>query len=636
MCAVMKQIAFFALSMAVSLFARADGAPSAGISRPFAVCERLGTRSDAVLERVREILGDTLDGARLSVSSEPLVRSEVAVTRSLEGSSVRLPFERSLLVFVDDRPGANWAHPCRYVFLDEGLAEFAVSNELFPPNVRRVATGEPVAFETVGGGAERTSLELVVNGVRSYAKEMAAGPKGTLANADRSHFVLISGGGDPANNGIRFWADTAMLYSTLTLKYGIRKDRIHVLMSDGTSDGKDANLGDYYNPVLVSSPTDLDGDGEADVDGAATIQEWFNVFTNVLPSTVTKDDQVMVFLTSHGSAIGNPGPANRNSCAFLFSMNSGGADSFRDSTLAANTRNLPCPVAFVIETCYAGGFIDDLTGVPNRVVATACDHYEESYGYGGDGAWKGSGPGCTCAYDCWAMPFVAAVRGCYPRAHDWDYCGFPWQDGSPCDADSDGDGKVTFAEAAAFAAAEDVAACPYARHGDSCHAKFEHPQYAESTAGLGAKLFSFEQSEVVIGDDGGEILVPRAWFKTGRVGDRQLFDPADFAKRYGTDFAKAAAMKTGKRDASGRELSVWHDFVAGTDPTDEASVFRTVISFENGCLTVTHDPDLGEWRTYRLFGLEDLSRYGDPSAWREVGRGEESAFRFFRATVEPK
>lgn len=110
-----------------------------------------------------------------------------------------------------------------------------------------------------------------------------------------------------------------------------------------------------------------------------------------------------------------------------------------------------------------------------------------------------------------------------------------------------------------------------------------------------------------------------------------------FADRFGTDFTTALTMQTGKRDGTGNPLFVWQDLVAGTDPTDETSVFRASISVD----AVTGKPIVG-WtpalpaaeaalRTYRKFGKVHLS---DPS-WTEIFDNEED-FNFFKVVVDMK
>ena len=86
----------------------------------------------------------------------------------------------------------------------------------------------------------------------------------------------------------------------------------------------------------------------------------------------------------------------------------------------------------------------------------------------------------------------------------------------------------------------------------------------------------------------------------------------------------------------GAAMPVWHDYVAGTDPTNALSRFTAKIEMKDGMPVVTWSPALnGEGvregaRTYRVWGKVNL---GD-AAWCEVEAGGESAYRFFRATVE--
>ena len=140
----------------------------------------------------------------------------------------------------------------------------------------------------------------------------------------------------------------------------------------------------------------------------------------------------------------------------------------------------------------------------------------------------------------------------------------------------------------------------------------------------------------------GTIAAPvKAWFSTGKIGERALFNPARFAQLFGTDYAAAAKMPTGKVDAHGNPMYVWQDFVAGTDPTDKTSEFKASISLVDGKPAITWTPDLNEGgarslRTYRTLGINDLSQSADPAAWREVTPGSESAYKFFKVEVDIK
>ena len=77
-----------------------------------------------------------------------------------------------------------------------------------------------------------------------------------------------------------------------------------------------------------------------------------------------------------------------------------------------------------------------------------------------------------------------------------------------------------------------------------------------------------------------------------------------------TDAETAAKRQTGKRDGSGRFLTVEDDYIAGTDPTNENDLFTVSISISNGVPVVTWKPDLntnGANRVYTIYGKEALN-----------------------------
>ena len=67
---------------------------------------------------------------------------------------------------------------------------------------------------------------------------------------------------------------------------------------------------------------------------------------------------------------------------------------------------------------------------------------------------------------------------------------------------------------------------------------------------------------------------------------------------------------TGKRSGDGRALQVWQDYVAGTDPTNAASVFTSGIEIVGGVPQVTWAPNLNTnsvVRSYTIWGKESLT-----------------------------
>ena len=95
-----------------------------------------------------------------------------------------------------------------------------------------------------------------------------------------------------------------------------------------------------------------------------------------------------------------------------------------------------------------------------------------------------------------------------------------------------------------------------------------------------------------------------------------------------------AAMSIG---SNGYKL--YESYVAGLDPADPKSTFKTRLEFKNGKPVVSWEPALNGMdengrckktgiRTYRVLGSTDLK------TWREVADGEERKFNFFKVNVE--
>ena len=110
-----------------------------------------------------------------------------------------------------------------------------------------------------------------------------------------------------------------------------------------------------------------------------------------------------------------------------------------------------------------------------------------------------------------------------------------------------------------------------------------------------------------------------------------------FEGKFGADFGKAITKPTGKRDAAGREMYVWQDFVAGTDPMDEDDVFTASITFDAaGNTVISWTPELTEAeadkRVYRKYGKVKLN----DTNWTEITGDETDNYNFFKVSVEMK
>jgi hypothetical protein len=214
----------------------------------------------------------------------------------------------------------------------------------------------------------------------------------------------------------------------------MKDKQIYVLMSDGTSSGADRH---HYDGSYDSSPLDLDGDGDNDIQYSATRANITTVF-NELASKMTRDSHLFIFTTDHGGF-------ESGSDVYLNLW----GETIRDDQFAVEVNKITehAGMIIVMEQCHSGGFIDDLTaGVgtqdPPRIIATACLASESSWAMPPD-----------YLYDEFVYYWTAAVNWAYPG-------------GGSVDADVDNDFLTTADEAFDFAEAHDTAS--------------ETPQYADT------------------------------------------------------------------------------------------------------------------------------------------------------------
>jgi len=104
-----------------------------------------------------------------------------------------------------------------------------------------------------------------------------------------------------------------------------------------------------------------------------------------------------------------------------------------------------------------------------------------------------------------------------------------------------------------------------------------------------------------------EVPVPYAWLD-------------GFGLSAGGDYEAVALA-----DTDGDGYPAWAEYVAGTDPTDDASVLRALISVQDGVPSVTWEPDLGSARAYTVEGKALLT-----GNWQSPAN---ATHRFFRVKV---
>ena len=195
--------------------------------------------------------------------------------------------------------------------------------------------------------------------------ENTASPQAEAAVA-KNYAVIISGGAGQLNNYSRYWNDCQYIYKRLTQSLGYKKNNIYCLVADGTGSAADMmyKIVDQ-KPYFKSSPLDFDNNGTNDIKYAATKNNISKVF-NQLKSKINSIDHLLIFVTGHGSEVGNI-------CLWN--------DQLTPDELETELRKLPnVKMDIVMGQGYSGKYSIPLTVVDNRSIATASSASETSFG----------------------------------------------------------------------------------------------------------------------------------------------------------------------------------------------------------------------------------------------------------------
>lgn len=269
------------------------------------------------------------------------------------------------VVFVDMAPEANWEHPCKYVYIKKGTTStdytaIPMNASLPPRGIKFVA--RVLTKKTKSRMSGKTAGPLVL----PYEKSDTGS---SVSAGSHTYAVILSGGSTPEYNVSRYWNDCSYIYKTLTQTYGVPKQNIRVLMSDGLSPQKDKNNNLTLFPDLVSSSPDLDGDGQPEIDYSAT-KDTLKMVLSELKAKLTDEDHLLVFVTDHGGIDPRTGVSYIN----LWNSERIYPTEFANCFNGFNAGY----ISFVLGQCYSGGFIPALKA-DNHIVMTACAKDEKSY-----------------------------------------------------------------------------------------------------------------------------------------------------------------------------------------------------------------------------------------------------------------
>lgn len=357
--------------------------------------------------------------------------------------------------FVDAEPMKGWEHECYIVTVPKNLNPQT-------ENYRKIKC-------TKMSLPPSDQLFIPINPKNRYGINAEIKPlvrQSTLTNEDltaaqRTYAIILSGGINRYSNYERYWNDCSFIYQTLVNKYGVPKENIYPIMSDGQNPAEDMRK---TTGGFASQSLDLDFDGVNDIKLAATkanVQSTLNKLANILQ----KDDHLFIYVIDHGGS--DDELTNSYICLW-------GGEKLYDTELA----NMITPfsnkfvnVNVLLGQCFSGGFVDNLTKT-GCVVAAAST--------GSESSWS-----CPdIPYDEFVYHWTCAVNGA-------DYMG------NLKSADSDGNGRVTMQEAFEFAKNND-------RWPD------EHPQYVSTPASVGEDLAFNHLAPSV------DLYIKDSWDDTGK------------------------------------------------------------------------------------------------------------------------
>jgi hypothetical protein len=283
----------------------------------------------------------------------------------------------TIMVFADEAPIYNWAHPCRYLLYNSEDGQlYDEVNANFPPYLTKTSETFKAFHEPV-----RVITEIATRGEYvTWASKFGE----LLRRYDergKRYAVLFSGA---SNN--RHLNDLEFLYRTLIDVYEFSPNNIHVLNYDGT-----INYSGYPQPT-----TSWPGDNTAyqtPVNGPGTKQEFENVLDN-LKNVLDRHDLLLIHTNNHGGHNGTE--------SYLCTYS---GPSYKASDFSNKMNELPeyNQLMVMMEQCHSGGFNNPIISkstANETSVASACAEDKSSIG----------GPD----FDPFARDWISAMNGSDP------------------------------------------------------------------------------------------------------------------------------------------------------------------------------------------------------------------------------
>lgn len=313
---------------------------------------------DAAKTKVKQYAEKTLMLDKYDLFSNTANISKVEI---LFESSISVPAS-SWVFFLDEQPTANWSHNASVIFVAKSSGNITRKKVSFYP--------KDISSWSKDSRTNSTLENASLNGIPEHLSFDSRGllrPKQfnkTSIKYNYAYALIISGGISSYSNHSRYWNDCSLLYQILVDVYGYDRNKIYVLMADGTSSGVDLHLsatGEY-----ISSPLDLDGDGTNDIQRSATINNISWAFDQ-LASKMNLNDKLFIFTTDHGAS-------NGNLCLW--------GEQMTPNQMLTQLQKIKRyeTISVCMEQCYSGAFVNPLSNIDHLTICTAANATETSCG----------------------------------------------------------------------------------------------------------------------------------------------------------------------------------------------------------------------------------------------------------------
>lgn len=355
------------------------------------------------------------------------------------------------------QPFAEWAHPCKYVFVNTiDTTLIVIDGQLGASFPTDVLLRKKVEYYLPTPILKKNNLTDTVSNQSSIQKSSQYLP-------ERNFVIIINGGYDLENNNIRYWNNCSLVYKIL-VENCYEPDKIWVLSSDGTDGALDTNYASGAPPI--SQNLDLDGNGINDITNSATkanISIVFDAIKGELAKNALMNyySNVFIYVTDHGKLI-TGGTTSADVRIALWGEYMSPAE-FITELRKIKGANF---IQILMDQCNSGGFADEIKKTDiNAIISTSCAFNQT--------AWS-----VRDNYGCYIYNWLSGIRG--KRLED--------ETNINNEVDTNLDNFISFAEASEYAKKQSQPGSYFWKKHPNIHPTIMSSQYNSKPLSVGNYL----------------------------------------------------------------------------------------------------------------------------------------------------